>query len=140
MNISVQDSIEDRLAKVIRAQQAADEAYSSIEKDFPEVWQRLRQIEETRAIAEEEKQAIKEELIHRKDFDTKQVEGYNISVSRIVKLSAPSPTRVSERYKKTEVVVDIKKAQEDFTVTGELPVGFEDKSIYRLNWKAIKNV
>lgn len=140
MNIPVQDTIEDRLAKVIQAQQAADEAYASIEKEYPEVWEKLQAIESARTMAEQEKQAIKEELIKRKDFDTKQVEGYNISVSRIVKLAPTTPIRIAERYKKTEVVFDVKKAQEDFTVTGELPAGFEDKSVYRLNWKEVKNV
>ena len=132
-------SIRDRLAQILETQKAADEAYASIEQDYPEVWAKLKAIENARAMAEQAKQVIRDELIAAKDFTTRQVGGYNISVSRTVKLAVADQNKVSADYKKTEEVVDIKKAQEYMKVMGKLPEGFEDKSIYRFNWKEIKN-
>lgn len=135
----MQPSIEERLAKILEVQRLADESYAAIEQDYPEVWERLETIEKARADAEMAKQEIREELIEAKDFSTRQVGGYNISVSRTVKLAVSDQDKVSSDYKKTEEVVDIKKAQEYMKVMGKLPAGFEDRSVYRFNWKEIKN-
>lgn len=132
-------SIEDRLAKVIDAQVAAQAEYNRIAVDYPEVWTILQRIEEVKELAKREKESIREELIAQHDFDNHQVKGYNISVSRTVKLAVANPDQVSPDYKKTEEVIDVKKAQEYAKVMGRLPKGFEDKSVYRLNWKEVKN-
>lgn len=132
-------SIEERLAKVIQLQKQADDLYNSIKTDHPEAWRVLELVEAARQSAETEKQAVKDELVKKNDFDTHQVEGYNISVSRTVRLSVVDKDKVNARYIKQEEVVDLKTAQEDMLVTGVLPYGFEDKSFYRLNWKEVKN-
>lgn len=133
-------SIEDRLQQILDIQKQADEAYASIEQEFPEVWAKLKAIDHARELAQQAKDEIREELIASKDFTTKQVGGYNISVSRTVKLAVVDQAKVSQDYKKTEEIVDVKKAQEYMKVMGQLPAGFEDRSVYRFNWKEIKNV
>lgn len=135
----MQPSIEERLAQILKTQKAVDEAYASIEHEFPEAWAKLKAIEQAREMAEQAKQEIREELIAAKDFSTRQVEGYNISVSRTVKLAVIDQDKVSADYKKTEEVVDIKKAQEYMKVMDKVPAGFEDRSVYRFNWKEVKN-
>lgn len=135
-------SVDDRLAQVLEAQRKADEAYASIEQDFPEAWERLQKIEYIRNQAEELKQKIRDELIEQKDYDLHQVNGYNVSVSKTVKLVAVDPEAIPMEFKKpTEEKwdVDVKHAQEYFKVTKQLPAGFEDKSSYKLNWREVKN-
>lgn len=135
----MQPSIEDRLAKVITLQRFAEEAYAALEQEHPEVWARLQEIEKAKSDAEQEKAAVRDELIRARDFKLRQIDGYNISVTRTVKLVVSDPEKVSQDYKRTEEVVDVKKAQEDMKVLGELPAGFEDKSIYKLNWREVRN-
>lgn len=133
------EPVNGRLEQIIQLQKQADELYNSIEESHPEVWKILQMVDAARQHAEQEKQKIRDELIAAKDFSVKQVAGFNISVSRTVKLAVADQTKVNPDFKRTEEVVDLKKAQEYMKVMGELPAGFEDKSVYRLNWKEIKN-
>lgn len=135
-------SVDEQLAQVIAAQRSAAEAYASIEQDFPEAWERLQKIEAIKASAEELKNKIRDSLIEKKDYDLHQVEGYNISISKTVKLAVADADAIPMEFKKpTEEKwdVDVKHAQEYFKVTKKLPAGFEDKSSYKLNWREVKN-
>lgn len=133
-------SIDKRLAHVIALERLADELYLQLKELSPAAWDILKKVDTYRAQAEEEKKAVREDLIASQDFSNYQVGGYNISVSRTVKLGVADPDTVSSDFKKTEEIIDIKQAQEFMKVMKTIPAGFEDKSTYRLNWKEIKNV
>lgn len=133
-------TIDERLSAIIRAQHEMDQIHATIEKDYPEVWVMLENAKRIKEKVDLEKTSIRQELAEQQDYDVHQVDGFNISVSRTVKLAVSDPDKVSADYKKTEEVIDLKKAQEDTKVLGIVPAGFEDRSSYRLNWKEIKNV
>ncbi len=135
-------TIEERMEQVINAQKAADKAYAAIEDDFPEAWARLQAIEEAREKAEALKADIRQDLIKAEDYNVHQIKGFNISVTRIVKLVVADAEKVPMDFKKpTEEKwdVDVKKAVEDAKIMGEIPEGFADKSTYKLNWNPVKN-
>lgn len=135
-------TIEEKMQKVVQAYKAADKAYAAIEDDFPEAWQRLEQIRVAREKADEMKDEIKQDLIQAGDFDQHKISGFNISVSRVVKLEVEDAEKVSMDYKaptKEKWDVNVKRAMEDAKVSGVVPDGFKDKSIYKINWKEVKN-
>lgn len=135
-------TIEERMEQVINAQKAADKAYAAIEDDFPEAWARLQAIAEAREKAEALKADIRQDLIKAEDYNVHQIKGFNISVTRIVKLVVADADKVPMDFKKPAEEkwdVDVKKAVEDAKIMGEVPEGFADKSTYKLNWNPIKN-
>lgn len=135
-------TIEDKMQRVIQAQKTADKAYAAIEDDFPEAWQRLEQIRIAREKADELKAEIRQDLIQAADYNVHKIDGFNISVTRIVKLEVADSDKVPMDFKtptKEKWDVDVKKAVEDAKILGEIPEGFKDKSTYKLNWNAIKN-
>lgn len=135
-------TIEDRIASVIRSQHVADEAYAAIEQDFPEAWARLENIRKLREEAEKLKADIRQDLIAASDFEVRQIEGFNVSVSRTVRLKVGDVNAISKDYKtptKTKWDVDVKKAVEDAKILQKVPEGFVDDSLFRLNWNEVKN-
>jgi len=135
-------TIEEKMERVIKTQKAADKAYAAIEDDFPEAWARLENIRLAREKAEALKADIRQDLIEAGDTDVHQIEGFNISVSKIAKIVVSDSDKVPMDYKtptKEKWDVDVETAKRHFKVTGVLPEGFADKSTYKLNWNAIKN-
>lgn len=135
-------TIEEKMSRVVRAQKMADRAYDAIEEDFPEAWERLEKIRIAREQAEALKAEIRQDLITAEDYNVHKVDGFNISVTRIVKLAVADSDKVPMDFKtptKEKWDVDIKKAVEDAKIMGEIPEGFTDKSTYKLNWNAVKN-
>lgn len=81
------------------------------------------------------KEEIKALLIQREDFDLHKAGGMKVSVCPIVKLEVEDIDKVDDKFKSTEVVADVKKAQEAQKLFGETPEGFKDKTYYRMTWK-----
>lgn len=132
-------TIDDRIRETLLAEQKAIEAEKALREKYPEAFAEFDKVAKMKAEVAAYKDTIKAELIEDGDFDTHQVENYNISVSRIVKLDVLDADKVSDDFKDVQTVIDLKKAQEWKKVMRKTPEGFEDKTTYRLNWKEVKN-
>lgn len=131
-------TIDDKIRETLALEKQTDETEKALREKYPEVFTELDKLAKARAEVAAHKDAVKNELIEDGDFDTHQVENFNISVSRIVKLDVLDADEVDEEFKDVQTVIDLKKAQEYKKVMRKTPKGFEDKTTFRLNWKEVK--
>lgn len=128
-------SVDERISAVVKAERALDEQIAMLRNSHKTAFEEMQKLEDERARLEKEKADIKADLIKTEDFDLHKVEGCKVSVCPVVKLAVKDESLVDDKYKSTQIVVDVKKAQEHKKLYGETPEGFEDNTYYRLTWK-----
>lgn len=132
--------VDNKIREAVLKQQNAQEREEKLRQEYPQVFQEIDAINKLRQEVEDDKTLIKDMLIAEDDFDTHQVEGVNVSVSRLAKLVVADETQVDPQFKTVETVVDVKEATKAFRGSGIIPQGFKDQSSYRFNFKVVKNV
>ena len=127
--------IEDKISNIAEREMALRKELDSLITENSEVFKQKDAIEEQLNNLEQEKLAIKEELVKNGDYDLHQVGKLKVYVSRVVKVAVDNIDEVPDEFKETKVVANEKKAQEYAKVMGEMPNGFADKSYYRFSWR-----
>ena len=127
--------VEDKISKIAEREMALRKELGNLIADNSEVFKQKDFIEDELNKLEQEKLAIKDELVKNNDFDLHQVGKLKVSVSRVVKVVVDDIGKVPDAFKETKVVANEKKAQEYVKVMGEIPEGFTDKSYYRFSWR-----
>lgn len=138
MAIKPTATIDDRIREIIHDETDANTREDSLREKYPEAFKEIDALAKLRKDIAERKDSVKADLIEEGDFDTHQIDNYNISVSRIVKLDVLDADEVDDEFKDVQTVIDLKKAQEYKKVMRKTPKGFEDKTTFRLNWKEVK--
>lgn len=128
-------SVDDWIKEVVRQETEANKKLLDLKSKYNQVFMDLAVIQAQLDECERAREEIKKMLIEDEDFDLHKVDGVKVSVCPITKLAVKNIKDVDEKYKTTEVVVDVKKAQEAMKLFGELPAGFEDKTYHRFTWK-----
>lgn len=130
--------IDETISAIIKAERELNEQLQILKAEHKAAFDALDKLNAQQDEIERMKAEVKDALIATEDFDLHKVEGYKVSVCPIVKLAVQDEDAVDEKYKSTEVVVDVKKAQEHKKLYGVLPKGFADKTYHRLTWKEEK--
>lgn len=129
------DAVEDSIRAILIAEKTVNEQLDKLKTQYEHVFKALDALNAAKENVEEMKAELKDKLIQAEDFDLYKVDGVKVSVCPVVKLAVADESKVDEKYKSTEVVVDVKKAQEHKKLYGELPEGFLDKTYHRFTWK-----
>lgn len=134
-------SVDNLIQRIADAQLVVDEKKAELRKKYPGYEAEQAEIIELEEEIDRAKKEVTKCLSSNSDFDVHRVAGYAVSVTRIVKLEVENPEEVPDDLKemKTELVVDVKRAQDQVKVLGGNLPGFKDKSHYRLNFKKVKN-
>lgn len=127
--------VDEAIAAIIEAERTLNKELEQLKSQYKGVFDALAKIEAQQDELEKAKAEVKEGLIAMEDFDLHKVQGVKVSVCPVVKLAVEDEDKVPDKYKSTEVVVDVKKAQEYKKLYGKMPDGFADKTYYRLTWK-----
>lgn len=117
------------------AESELDTQLKTLERQHPEVFERIHEIEKARDELQRLKDAIKNKLIEDKDFDLHEVGRLRVSVSAVANVKVVDIDQVSDDFKEVKTVANMKKAKEYLKVMKRVPEGFEDTSYYRLNWR-----
>lgn len=128
-------NIDDMIQSIISAERRVNDELAHLRAEYERVFEQYDKLTKEQEEVERMKEAVKVRLIEEEDFDLHKVDGYKISVCPVVKLAVLDEDKVADKYKSTEVVVNLKKAQDYKKLSGELPEGFLDKTYHRLTWK-----
>lgn len=132
--------MDEVIHSVIEAEKAVAQRKAELQAQYPDVFKALEQVEDVEKQIANKKTEIKDKLIEAQDFDTHTVDGVNVSVSRVVGCDVEDETQVPEEYKSFKTVVDLATIKNTIKATGIIPAGIKDKTTFRFNWKAVKNV
>lgn len=132
--------MDEVIRSVIEAEKAVAQRKAELQTQYPDVFKALEQVEDAEKQIANKKAEIKDKLIEAQDFDTHTVDGVNVSVSRVVSCDVEDETQVPEEYKSFKTVVDLATIKNTIKATGIIPAGIKDKTTFRFNWKAVKNV
>lgn len=128
-------NVDDLIKEVITQEASANKKIAELQSKYSHVFKELEVLQAQLDECERVRGEIKTMLIEDNDFDLHKVEGVKVSVCPIVKLAVKDIDKVEDKYKSTEVVADVKKAQEAMKLFGEVPEGFENKTYHRFTWK-----
>lgn len=131
MGNQVDNVIKDIVTKTKEVEKKINDLKFKYKHVFDEMDTLLAQMDEL----ERAKSEVKAMLIEAEDFDLHKVGTVKVSVCPITKLEVEDIDKVDDKYKSTEVVADVKKAQEVKKLLGEVPEGFKDKTYHRFTWK-----
>lgn len=133
------NTVDDSIKDIISAEKEVNKKLNDLKSRFKHVFDELETLTVQLDELAKAKEEIKAALIANEDFDLHKVDGVKVSVCPVVKLEVEDIDKVEDKYKSTEVVADVKKAQEAKKLFGELPAGFKDKTYYRFGWKDTGN-
>ena len=131
--------VDASIKEIIEADKALNQKLDTLKSKYKHVFDELDILNAQLAELAKAKEEIKAQLIASEDFDLHKVDGVKVSVCPIVKLEVEDIDKVDAKFKSTEVVADVKKAQEAKKLFGELPAGFKDKTYHRFTWKEGKD-
>lgn len=132
-------NIDDMIHSIIGAERRVNIELKRLKEEYKQVFERYDSLVKEQEEIEHMKATVKDRLIEDEDFDLHKVDGYKISVCPVVKLAVQDEDAIDEKYKSTEVVVNVKKAQDYKKLSGRLPEGFVDKTYHRMIWKEDDN-
>lgn len=132
------NDISSDIAIIEKHEMDVENALSALQEQYPDVFQKIKAIEDARKDVQVLKDAVKAKLIENRDFDLHEVGDLKVSLSAVAKVKVVDIDKVPAEFKEVKTVVKEKKAQEYLKVMGECPEGLEDNSYYRLNWKYSK--
>lgn len=128
-------SVDDIIRSISKNENEILEKIETLKSKYGAVFQEYNSLTAQLDELQKAKDEVKGMLIAAEDFDLHKVDGVKVSVCPVVKLEVEDLDAVEDKYKSTEVVANVKKAQEAKKLFGELPAGFKDKTYYRLAWK-----
>ncbi len=124
------------LAEKYFAEERRLEQYANdIKGKFPEAQEHFDALAEGYVGLEQLKGEIKEALVQAQDYDIHEVDGHQISLTKVVKMKVKDIEEVDPEFKQTMEVADEKRAAKYYKLYGEAPKGFEDASYSKLNLK-----
>ena len=132
------NDISSDIAIIEKHEMDVENALSALQEQYPDVFQKIKAIEDARKDVQVLKDAVKAKLIENRDFDLHEVGDLKVSLSAVAKVKVVDMDKVPDDFKEVKTVLKEKKAQEYLKVMGKCPEGLEDNSYYRLNWKYSK--
>lgn len=125
----------DIAKELVDADKTLADARKELYAKYPNLETELGNIANLETMVANLKTELKESLVEEDDYDIHEINGKKYSVSKVVKLAVSNIDLVPETFKSVMEVADEKKAQGHYKLYGTAPVGFEDKSYNKLNYK-----
>lgn len=132
---TVDKHIENLARKLFEEIERLDQYAKDIKGKYPEAQEHFDALQEGYAKLIEMREELKTALVTAEDYDIHEVDGRQVSLTKVVKMKVKDIDEVPAAFKQTMEVADEKRAAKYYKLYGEAPAGFEDASYNKLNIK-----
>lgn len=129
--------IENLARKYIDEERRLAQYAEDIKGKYPEAQEHFDALQEGYGHLIELREDLKAALSQAKDYDIHEVDGKQISLTKVVKMKVKDIDEVDPDFKQTMEVADERRAAKYYKLYGEAPKGFEDASYVKLNVKEV---